>query len=137
MLPKSRKDRIVVQEVNKEVLLYDLDNDRVHCLNPMTSVIWRHADGNATVQTLLELARKEVDGDADEAGVQDALERLSDAGLLVEPVKPAAGDHQSRRDVIRRAAVAGGALAASVAITSIMAPTPAQAQSLPPDPGPD
>jgi hypothetical protein len=42
--------------------------------------------------------------------------------------------------VIRRAAAIGGMAAASFAITSIVAPTPAQAQSVvlpPPDPGED
>jgi len=140
MLPQSRTDRVVVQEVDGELLAYDLETDQAHCLNDVTACVWRHADGRTSVEGLLETVRRESGSEVDEETLWSALEALADANLLAERVeRPAGMEAQSRRNVIRRAAQIGGLAAASFAVTSILAPTPAQAQSvvLPPDPGPD
>ena len=137
MTPHARSERLVVEEVGGELLVYDLERDQAHCLNAETSFVWRNADGNRSVSQLVEIAGQHFRNDIDEATVLSALESLSDAHLLAHPVSRAAdADRQSRRQMIKRVSLAGG-IAAAAAITSIAAPTPADAQSLPPDPGPD
>src|SRR5207248_2525045 len=40
--PSARQDRLVVQELSDEVLVYDLDRHRAHCLNRAASLPqWR------------------------------------------------------------------------------------------------
>src|SRR4051794_14208275 len=135
MLPQARKDRIVVQDVDNETLVYDLNNDQAHCLDPLTALVWRHADGQTTLPTLLDLARREAGAGTDEQSVESALKSMAGANLLVEHAGQASdAEAHSRRDVIRRAAAIGGLAAASFSITSIVAPTPAQAQTAPPPP---
>jgi hypothetical protein len=127
-------------EVDGEVLLYDRERDEAHCLNGVTALVWRHADGSTPVDSLIERVRHASATAIDEDIIWSALESLSDAHLLVEPIhrSGAAILMESRRTMMKRVA-AVGAITAGAAITSILAPTPAQAQTptLPPDPGPD
>jgi len=53
--PLARQDRLVVQELSEEVLVYDLDRHRAHCLNRTAALIWRHCDGSTSVA---EMARR-------------------------------------------------------------------------------
>src|SRR4051812_38780447 len=141
MFPQARTN-VVVQEVGDELMVYDLERDEAHCLEPLAARVWRLADGETPVEKLVERLAPEAanpsPGEADDAAVWSALEALGDANLLVQPVEPPAEIQvRSRRQVIRRAAAIGGLAAASYAVTSIVAPTPAQAQSVvlpPPDP---
>lgn len=43
--PKSRRENIVVQEFDDEVLIYDLERDRAFCLNKTSAVVWRACNG--------------------------------------------------------------------------------------------
>src|SRR4051812_44464298 len=147
MFPQARTN-VVVQEVGDELMVYDLERDEAHCLEPLAARVWRLADGQTPVEKLVERLAREAAAspdpsprEADDAAGGAALGGLGGANLLVQPVEPPAEIQvRSRRQVIRRAAAIGGLAAASFAVTSIVAPTPAQAQSVvlpPPDPGED
>ena len=41
MRPKSRTDNLVVQEMNDEVLVYDLDSNKAVCLNETAAIVWK------------------------------------------------------------------------------------------------
>ena len=38
--PRRRKDEIIVQELNGEVLIYDLKSNKAICLNEVSSLVW-------------------------------------------------------------------------------------------------
>ena len=125
--PRRRKKDLAVQNLLDEVLVYDLRNHRAHRLNRIAALVWRHCDGKKTVFQLARILEDKLDEPADRDVVLYALGRLARVGLL-EGKAPIEG--YSRRDFIRRLKKVG--LAASVmlpVVTSIVAPTPAQAMS--------
>ena len=124
MKPEKRRDGLVMTELQDEVLVYDLDRHRAHCLNPSAAAVFRRCDGRTSVRDIARRLHK--GGPASEAAVWLALDRLDQAHLLETPLretKEAPG--LSRRELISRAAVLSGLLLP--AITSVVAPTPAEA----------
>ena len=126
MKPEKRREGLVVTELQDEVLVYDLDRHRAHCLNPAAASVFRRCDGRTTVREIAVELHANGSIRASEAAVWLALERLDKAHLL-EVKLPASSDapELSRRELIRRAAVLSGLLLP--AVTSVMAPTPAEA----------
>jgi len=113
----------VVKDLPDEVLVYDLERHRAHCLNPAAAVVFKSCDGKRTVSELARVLRSEVGAPADEAWVRLALERLGKAHLLEERVPAARG--VSRREILKKTGV--GLAAALPLVISIVAPTPVQA----------
>ena len=126
MKPEKRRDGLVVTHLLDEVLVYDLDRHRAHCLNPTAAAVFRRCDGQTSVREIARGLHKGGAGSASEAAVWLALERLDQVHLLEAPLREAPGaPGLSRRELIRRAAVLSGLLLP--AITSVVAPTPAEA----------
>jgi hypothetical protein len=127
--PRARAAGLVVREVADEVLVYDLESHRAVCLNRTAALIWRECDGRKTVQGIAR-GLKEATGEAvHEEVVWLALEQLGRDRLLEARVAtlPATPDGLTRRQMIRSLGLAA-AIALPV-VTSIVAPTPAQAAS--------
>ena len=122
MKPQTRRSGLLVRELPDELLVYDQERHRAHCLNRTAAVVFQLADGTRTLSDLAALA------DADVEVVRVALERLADAGLLESAVpvaSPATSEGISRREVARRVGLAAAVLLP--AVVSIIAPTPAEA----------
>jgi hypothetical protein len=47
-LPLARRARIIVKKLRDEVLVYDLDRDKAHCLNRAAAAVWQCCDGRTT-----------------------------------------------------------------------------------------
>jgi hypothetical protein len=43
--PCARKAGLVIQDMPDEVLVYDLDTNKAHCLNKSAAFVWRSCDG--------------------------------------------------------------------------------------------
>ncbi|PYS79821.1 MAG: hypothetical protein DMF70_12375, partial [Acidobacteria bacterium] len=57
--PLARKEGLVIQELPDEVLVYDLDRDRAHCLNETAAFVWQRCDGRtSTVEIARSLGQK-------------------------------------------------------------------------------
>jgi len=121
--PRARQDGIVVQDFPKEVLVYDLDRHQVHCLNPTSAFVFRHCDGRRAADQIARLLAEELGTPVAPEVVTLALAQLAETHLLDGDQLPAAPGI-SRRDVIKRAGLAAALLPV---ITSILAPTAAQA----------
>lgn len=107
MRPHARKTGVVVEEVDGEVLIYDLARNEAHCLRDVTALVWRLADGQIPVETIIERVRESSTGDVTEDGVWSALESLSEAHLLIEPIAgPSLAFIQTRREMMRRIVIA-------------------------------
>ena len=87
MLPEARKAGTLVQESGDELLVYDVERDQAHCLNAVTTLVWRYADGKTPVPSLVERIRQESPAEIDETTVWLALVSLSGAHLLVKQVE--------------------------------------------------
>ena len=121
ILPRARRDNLVVERVGDETLIYDLLTDRAHCLNHSASFVWEHSDGKTGTDQLLQGLKTEVDAGASAEVVDYALDRLARARLL--DARPDVSAHVTRRQLVRSAA------AAIPLVTSLLAPTVAMAQS--------
>lgn len=124
--PVARSKSIVVKELSGEVLIYDLERDKVHCLNETAALVWKYSDGENDTATIARLLERDLHSSVTENVVWYALSQLSKDRLLEEQVTPPALlGGMNRRDVIRALGVA--AVVAVPVVTSIVAPTPAQA----------
>jgi Coenzyme PQQ synthesis protein D (PqqD) len=124
MLPLARRERLLVEELDEEVLLYDQDTDGAHALDPQAAAIWRACDGRTDVDAIA--ARLDLPVDIVHAG----LARLDQLGLLVPSSVPGG---TTRRDMVKRGLiVATAAGVGGPVIRSIVAPTAAQAASCTP-----
>ena len=124
VLPQARGEGIVVRELAGEVLVYDLDRHKAHCLSPTAALIWKQCDGESTVPQIARLLRDDFKIAADEEVVWVAVRRLDKAALLRERVAaPARSAHSSsRRELLQKVALLGG-----LSVLSILAPTAAEA----------
>lgn len=124
--PRARTERIIVKEVQDEVLVYDMDRDRAHCLNLSAAAVWKKCDGSNTPAQIADSLRAESQANVNEDFVWLALDQLARDHLLEEAVEwPAAIPRLTRREAVRRIGI--GAAIAIPLVTSILAPTPAQA----------
>jgi hypothetical protein len=141
--PKARSENLIVEELDGEVLVYDIDRDRAHCLNSTAALVWKLCDGRRTASDIAgELHR----------GIQKGNAQNSRRGVKAQPVKATeelvwlaldqlGRDHLldketftasrvpliSRREAIRRVGI-GAAIAIPI-VASITAPTAVQAGS--------
>src|SRR5689334_11354601 len=100
-VPVARKQGLVVQEMPEEVLIYDLDTNKAHCLNQTAAFVWKSCDGKNTVETIAGLLGKEFAQKVNEDLVWLAIDQLSKESLLETEVKTTLSGI-SRRDVIKR-----------------------------------
>lgn len=117
-----------MRDLEDEVLVYDLERHRAVCLNRAAALVWKHCDGKTGVDALARLLRAELGTPRAEDAVWLALARLGREGLLQERVRrPEGKPGLSRRELMR--AVGLAAAASLPVVTSILAPTAAQAAS--------
>jgi len=126
--PRAREESLIVKTLSDEVLVYDLNADKAHCLNRTAAFVWNNCDGRKSVSEITRLLREELQAPVDENVVWLALDQLEKFQLLQErAAKPANVNGMSRRQLVRSL----GLVAISLPlITSIVAPTPAQAATL-------
>jgi hypothetical protein len=120
---------LLLRELPDELLVYDREQHRAHCLNRTAALVFRQADGTRSPS---EIARLLDSGAPDaEQAVKLALAQLAEAGLLEErslagePAAHEPGPALTRRDVVHRVGLAAAILLPAVA--TIVAPTPAEA----------
>jgi coenzyme PQQ synthesis protein D (PqqD) len=125
-VPRARKEGLLVQEMPDELLVYDLDRHKAHCLNETAALIWKRCDGKTTVGQMVRRLGHETKSPVDEAVVCLAFDQLAKANLLQDQARKWSGASGiSRREVIRRI---GAAAAVSLPlVTSIVAPEAVQA----------
>jgi hypothetical protein len=125
--PRARKNQLIIKDLPDETLVYDLDNDKAHCLNQTAARIWKNCDGNRTVTELTALLAAETNSTVPDEVVWLALDQLEKFDLLEDtPEIPAHLAGMNRRELVRRVGL--GALALPL-ILSIASPTAAQATS--------
>lgn len=126
-LPRARTDQLIVKEVDDEVLVYDLTNDKAHCLNDTAATVWKNCDGKNSVADISTSLANDTGVAVDEGVVWLALDQLKQFKLLADvPSAPAVFTGMSRRHLMRNLGLAAIALPSVVAM---VVPTPSQAQS--------
>lgn len=128
-MPRARTDDLIIDELADETLVYDLKRHKAHCLNRTAAAVWRHCDGDTAPSEIARSLEAELDIPRDEQVVRFALDRLDRARLLEERTEVSrASAGQSRRELVRKLAVVGGAILLPM-VTSITSPAAALAAS--------
>jgi hypothetical protein len=121
--PVARKTGLVIQEVPDEVLVYDLEQNKAHCLNQTAALVWRSCDGKNSVSDIAGLVTREMGSAVNDDFVWLAIDQLTESGLLDNEIKPFFG--QGRRDAIKKIGMAS--IVAVPVIASLVAPSSAMA----------
>src|SRR2546423_14745879 len=112
-LARARTELLVVERLRDETLVYDLDLDQAHHLNPTAAAIFELADGRTSTDRLAALASRQLGQPVSVSTVHEALDQLAAKGLLEEASSGTAGI--SRREAVRKVALVAGAAAAAPA----------------------
>ena len=127
-LPKSRTKDLVVQELEKELLIYDLNNNKAFCLNETIALIWQHADGNNSANDISELLSRKLNSIVTDDFVLLGLDQLKKDNLLENGNDIEINfNGLNRRQVIKKIGFAS--MIALPLISSVIAPTSAMAAS--------
>lgn len=128
--PQIRTDKILVQELLDETLIYDSKIDKVYCLNHSLSAVWNACDGKRSFNDLRSEVSAKLRYDVTDEFILLSLKYLGEHNLLTEfdgnrPEYSA----MSRRNLIKKAGLA--TMIALPVITMIIAPPPSGAASAP------
>jgi hypothetical protein len=119
--PIIRQEDLVVQDLNNEVLIYDLKRDKAFCLNETAAIVWRACDGSNTVGAIGRQL-----GSEDAAWL--ALNDLRNLKLIEHTITtPSKFKGMSRREVLTKISI--GSILALPMIAALYAPAAAQAGS--------
>ncbi len=125
--PRMRKQRLIIDELADEVLVYDLDRHKAHCLNQTAALVWKLCDGRTMPRAIARHLQRELDQPFSEDLVWLALRQLNRSHLLESVSLPTQFAGMSRREIVRAMGIAA---AVSVPlITSIVSPTAVQAST--------
>ena len=122
--PIARKSGIVIQEVPEEVLVYDLDTNKAHCLNQTAALIWNSCDGSRSISDIAKHVESLAGGSVSDDFVWLAIDQFNENNLLEEQVT-ANFNGLSRRDVIKKIGLS--TMIAIPVIASLVAPPSAMA----------
>jgi hypothetical protein len=84
MYPRACQNGLIVEEVSNGLVLRDQRRNKVHCLNPVLSWLWRRCDGRTPVSLLVERIRWEFRITDPQPAVEGLLEKLAQRGLVEE-----------------------------------------------------
>lgn len=131
-VPRARQEDLVIEGLGDETLVYDMRSHKAHCLNRTAALVWNRCDGRSTVSEMSAALEKEFHMPVNSNIVWLALEQLGKAKLLSDRL-PGSIPQQamSRRAVIRK--IGFGAAVALPLVTSILAPTTAEASTCRPN----
>ena len=117
--PVARQTGLVVQEMPDEVLVYDMDTNKAHCLNQSAAMVWRSCDGTNSVLDIVREFEATGGGKVTEDFVWLAIDQLSEKGLIANEIAPRFAG-QSRRQVLKTIGLAS--VVAVPLIASLVAP---------------
>ncbi len=119
-VPVARKEGLVIQEMPEEVLVYDLDTNKAHCLNQTAAFVWKSCDGKNSVADITKLVGSDSGKSVPEDLVWLAIDQLSEKNLMANELK-ADFNGSTRREVIKKIGLA--AVIAIPLVASLTAPT--------------
>jgi hypothetical protein len=127
--PQSRKQDLVQQEVDGELLIYDLERNKAFCLNQTSMLVWQACDGKRTIAEINDWLGRQLRSQVDEDIVWLALDQLKRENLIDgDKYLPEKFDGMDRRAVIKTIGLS--TMASLPVIASLTAPMAVHANSL-------
>jgi hypothetical protein len=130
MYPRAKTENVLIQQFEGELVVYDKERQQAHNLNRTAALVWQHCDGETSIADLTALLQTEMGTRVSQETVWFALEQLQRAHLI-QDIETTSLPHITRRDLVKKLAIAGGAAVLLPVVKSITAPTPAMAQTGP------
>lgn len=127
--PVSRQTNLVVQDLDKELLIYDLKIDKAFCLNETSALVWQLCDGLNSISDISHLMSRKLNTLVTEDLVWLTLNGLNKDELLENGEE--FSNHfaaLSRREVIRKVGLTS--IVALPLVSSVVAPQVVDAQSV-------
>jgi len=103
-------DRMAIQDVGSETLLYDEQSHKAWCLNRSSACIWRLCDGQNTVSQIGAAATAQLGTPVSEEIILLTLAELRDQKLLQPDRDELLPEGMTRRQMISRAGLTAAAL---------------------------
>lgn len=126
--PKTRNENIVVQEMESEILIYDLQTNKAFCLNETSALIYQLCDGTKTVSKISQSLTQTLNQPISDELIWLALDNFKKDNLLEESEQFEIDfNGLSRRQVIKKVGIASMVILPIV--SSVIAPSAAMAQS--------
>ena len=118
--PLARREDLVIQDLNEEVLVYDRNRHKAHSLNKTAAFIWKQCDGQTTVADIARRMGREFDTPVDDNLVWLGIKQLAGSRLLKNRISQTPDmKGLSRRQAVK---LGLGAFLVLPAIISITAP---------------
>ena len=124
--PAARRDELVIQEPENEVLIYDLRSNKASCLNSTAAMVWNQCDGTKSVDDISRAVSAEAKTEVSADMVELAVLQLSKNHLLKKKYN-VGSEGLSRRELIRKIGLSSAV--ALPLVLSMVAPTAAHANS--------
>src|SRR5258708_28348876 len=126
--PTARKNDLVIQQADNEVLVYDLNKNKAACLNETAAFVWQNCNGSNGIADIAQALGRKTNSEVNDDVVWLAIDELSKNRLLEEKV---AAEYSftgtSRRDVIKKIGL--GTMVALPLIATLVAPQAIHANS--------
>jgi hypothetical protein len=130
--PIARKENLVTQELEGEVLVYDLNTNKAICLNETSALVWQLCSGDKSVSEISESISQKLNSPVDDDLVWLALDQLKNEKLITNEEEVVIDYNGiSRREMIRKVGFAS--LVALPLIVSLAIPVAAQNTSCRPN----
>ena len=122
--PIARTEGLVIQEMPDEILVFDIETNKAHCLNETAAFVWKACDGVNSVADITRAFGNQSGAPVEDSLVWLAIDQLNENNLLAAEVK-ANFNGQSRREMIKKIGLA--AVIALPIVSSLVAPSAALA----------
>lgn len=107
--PLARREKLTISELGDELVIYDKLSEKTHCLNATSAWVWRHCDGQTSIEELTAGLHEAFGLPRSEELVRLALDQLARRQLLEGITQPPCR-RSGRRDALKALAVAVAAL---------------------------
>jgi hypothetical protein len=126
LTPLARKANLVIQELDNEILIYDLKINKVFSLNETSALVWQFSDGSRSTAEIAQVISQTLKLPIKEDFVWLALSQLGKEKLLDNEI-PVNFQGSTRREVIKRIGLAS--MITLPMISTLIAPAALHAQS--------
>ena len=124
--PTARTSGLVVQDVPDEVLVYDLESNKAHCLNQTAAMVWKACDGKTSVPEIARRIGSQTGENVSDDLVWLAIDQLQENSLLEAQIQSKFAG-RSRREALKKIGMAS--MIALPIIASLAAPTSVMAST--------
>lgn len=124
LFPVARKDDLVIQELQNELLVFDTRTNKAHCLNQTAASVWKFCDGKNSVSDINKLFGENIGAKVSDNLIWLAIDQLNERELFENKLETKFAG-RNRREVLKKIGLA--TVIALPIVASITAPTAALA----------